>query len=230
MPPIDRSSLRDLWRVLEEDRQRLIEQEIKNISDLFLQESKEVEAALAHGHQAVMQAIHLNGPRWKNLIQNIWVKMGHRYGNVLLDRFQKSWQPFGFIRQAARHARTAANIIVATTKRRVGRLVSEMGDKALDDLNALYTHWSHLRARFITENEVRGGVGSAEEEAARQSRRPIRKTWISMQDELVRDTHQEFDGTSKGLTGEWAPGLRYPRCSSAAPEEILGCRCHLVWT
>jgi hypothetical protein len=226
---VRRSTLPALWKSLEDERQKVIDIETEAFSQLFHAESLAVAAALPDRGR-VLAAIHSFGPRWKATIESLWVRISKQFGSQLFDKLtQKAWNPLGMLKEAARRARTSANAIVATTKRRVGKLLSEVTEAAVDDVDKLYAHWKKVRARFISGNETRAAIGASEENAAKQTRRPLRKTWISMRDAAVRDTHQEYDGTTRHAGGEWAPGLRFPHDPNADVSETAGCRCVVVY-
>ena len=65
------------------------------------------------------------------------------------------------------------------------------------------------------------------------------KTWITMGDNFVRDSHIELDGVE--ISGDadkvpdeyfisgGSPYLRYPKDENGQPEDVINCRCDLVW-
>lgn len=62
------------------------------------------------------------------------------------------------------------------------------------------------------------------------------KTWVTLEDDHVRDSHAEAEagGPIEGPSDEvvnasFANGLRYPRESGAPAEEVINCRCSVIY-
>ena len=53
--------------------------------------------------------------------------------------------------------------------------------------------------------------------------------WVTMADELVRDSHAALHGTAVPVDQEFPNGLMYPGDPSGPPEEVYNCRCTLEW-
>jgi hypothetical protein len=52
--------------------------------------------------------------------------------------------------------------------------------------------------------------------------------WMTMQDDRVRDSHQECHGVKRRLGEPFPNGLLFPGDPSGPPEEVINCRCWLV--
>lgn len=91
------------------------------------------------------------------------------------------------------------------------------------------------RARMIARTESAAAFNFANLETVKDmedSTGPLMKTWVAATDERVRDTHAEIDGTSVPLEDTFKVGdsdLSFPGDPSGSPEEIINCRCTLVY-
>ncbi len=60
----------------------------------------------------------------------------------------------------------------------------------------------------------------------------IRKEWVTMHDEKVRETHDEVDGKKPWINQPFIVGdfpMMYPGDPKGPPQEIINCRCVLVY-
>lgn len=102
-------------------------------------------------------------------------------------------------------------------------------DNTMDNLDDDAYYISEDRATLCSENQV-NGVANAEELYEALDEGYTIKTWRTMEDNKVRDTHQEVDGDTKPINEAFIVGdseLLYPGDDSlgASPEEICNCRC-----
>lgn len=51
------------------------------------------------------------------------------------------------------------------------------------------------------------------------------KTWLTMEDDYVRNTHEEQHGLTLPIDSVFPNGLRYPGDTDGDPSEWIGCRC-----
>lgn len=56
------------------------------------------------------------------------------------------------------------------------------------------------------------------------------KTWITVGDERVRESHEGLDGMTIPIDEPFPNGLMYPCDPSGAPEEVCNCRCWLDYS
>ena len=86
------------------------------------------------------------------------------------------------------------------------------------------------RAKLIAHQEVLGALNSGEYAAAVQSGVMRSKTWMTMADDRVRDSHAALDGKTVDIGQAFPNGLRYPHDPLGAPDEVFGCRCTLSFS
>lgn len=90
------------------------------------------------------------------------------------------------------------------------------------------------RAKLNAENETLTLAEHGEYSWAVKSGK-TKKTWVTMQDDRVRETHVEVDGTTIGIFEDFVVGnsiMGYPRDlrNNPEPEEVVNCRCYLQYS
>ena len=100
-------------------------------------------------------------------------------------------------------------------------------------VTALFGDWAEGRAKTIAQTEVGGVFGWGEQRAMEEAAEvdpSIQKMWLTMRDNVVRDSHDAADGQTVGVnefftvgTCEMMHPLDHMHCSEG--EEIIGCRC-----
>lgn len=205
---------------------------VRSFSRLFAAEYKLVARHVGDVDKA-LEAVDEFGKYWLGALVGLWTRVGDDAGRELYQRFSrhKSWDLTGWASTAAARAREAAKRLVARTKHSVRKLLTDAKEDAGAKLKDLYDGWAKVRGRSLADGEARSAKGEAEEKAAMATRRPLTKTWCTMGDERVRDTHQEFDGTSRAIGEEWDEGLKFPR-DPDCPDlgQIIQCRCWLIYS
>lgn len=86
------------------------------------------------------------------------------------------------------------------------------------------------RALTIARTETVGALNAAEWLAATQNGVMQSKTWITQKDDRVRDTHTAIDEDTIGLYDRFDNGLLYPHELGAPPDEVINCRCTLLFS
>lgn len=86
------------------------------------------------------------------------------------------------------------------------------------------------RARRIARTETVGARNAGEYESAVESGALETKTWITSGDERVRDSHAAQHEMTIALDATFPNGLRYPGEDGAPAEEVVNCRCLLVYS
>ncbi len=86
------------------------------------------------------------------------------------------------------------------------------------------------RAETIARTETLSAVSIGRQEKREDFQKEfpdaqLQKMWVSAQDDRVRDSHQELDGTVVDADAEFKAGLRFPRDPNGAAEEVINCRC-----
>lgn len=91
------------------------------------------------------------------------------------------------------------------------------------------------RARMIARTETAAAFNFANLEVVKEmedSTGPLLKTWVAGTDERVRESHAEADGQQVPLDGTFKVGdseLSFPGDPAGSPEEIINCRCTMVY-
>lgn len=90
------------------------------------------------------------------------------------------------------------------------------------------------RAKLNAENETLTLAEHGEYTWAVKSGK-TKKTWITMQDDRVRESHVEVDGMTIGIFEDFVVGssiMGYPRDlrNNPEPEEVVNCRCYLQYS
>lgn len=140
-------------------------------------------------------------------------------------------------KQLKEYAAQRVTGIMDTTRKQLNEVLS----KAFEEGVAMGEVSSRIQDKFKeidagravtiarTETLTAVSMGRQEKRADWQKEFPDRKLmkmWVSSQDDLVRDSHAEYDGQAVGADEEFAPGLKFPRdpeCEDAS--EVINCRC-----
>ncbi len=129
----------------------------------------------------------------------------------------------------------AARRVAAAIRDRAGQAVSvvrELAVKALD----YAASWRDDATR-IGRTEAIGLFNAARVAAADLEERdtgiPLDKTWLSLHDDRVRDSHRHADRQRVPLAAKFQVGgayLEFPGDPNGPPDEVIGCRCVVVIT
>ncbi len=142
----------------------------------------------------------------------------------------------GFI---ARQALQKATYINDTTKDRLKNEIltgqqNGLGVEAIatNIVNALGGDIAQGRAATIARTETHMAASYATHEQAKDSPNIAQKTWVAVEDDRTRQTHSDADGQTVGINDTFQVGdddLMYPGDSSGSPEEIINCRCAVIY-
>ena len=156
------------------------------------------------------------------------IKVADEIGEVDWDRMRLQLElEFGAVaRQYARDddymknfVRKAADDFIEVTRERTEK----------DGMNSRWT--SDERALPDAANYSNMTVGYEELQQAIDDGY-TKKMWVSQRDGRVRRTHRHADGQTVPIKAYFAVGdsmLLYPTDPDGEPEEIIGCRCHMVF-
>lgn len=111
-------------------------------------------------------------------------------------------------------------------------LSSEVVDATIRNIEDAY-YTSEDRAKYIAENEANTIYNDADFQSAVEEGKTS-KTWVSMEDNRVRETHAEIDGVTIPIGEPFMVGnsmMMFPKDTSldADPEEIVNCRCTVMY-
>lgn len=85
------------------------------------------------------------------------------------------------------------------------------------------------RATVIARTETIGALNESAYVAAQEAGQVAEVEWLTQQDDRVRDTHENQDGWRVPLGSSFPNGCRFPGDPTAPPEEIIQCRCTLLY-
>lgn len=107
-----------------------------------------------------------------------------------------------------------------------GKSIGEVSKAVSDKFEEIDTGRAHTIARTETLTAVSAGREEKRQEWKKEyPDKKLMKMWVSAQDDRVRDSHAEMDGTSTEVDGVFGNGLKYPRDPSGPAEEVINCRC-----
>lgn len=85
------------------------------------------------------------------------------------------------------------------------------------------------RATMIARTETIGALNEGAYVAAQESGLVSEVEWLTQQDNRVRDTHMAQDGQVVPLGRTFLNGCRFPGDPQGQPEEVINCRCTLLY-
>lgn len=129
-----------------------------------------------------------------------------------------------------------ADDITAATARRVRKEIAFGVEKGLST-NDIAENIDDViddfpRAQTIARTEVHSIANYAQQKEAEQSDEDLVRIWGTAEDDNVRPTHAEADGQVRELDEPFDVGdakLNYPGDPSGPAEEIINCRCFLLY-
>lgn len=140
---------------------------------------------------------------------------------------------------AKTRSRTAMARVANTTKKQINRAIEQgikdgdsRDDIAQDIVDRTGGLVGEARARVIADTEVHSAANAGELESIKLLDVPLKKEWMSMNDELVRDDHAEANGEEVSLDDSFEVGsdkLAYPGDPAAPPSQTVNCRCIMVY-
>ncbi len=125
-----------------------------------------------------------------------------------------------------------------TTREGINRLVRrsfEEGwtkDQLRDQINNLYDGWIRSRPDTIARTEAGFVSAKMQDEMIRSGPVPkerLRKIWVTARDDRVRDSHAALEGVNIPYDEFFPNGLEFPRDEHGAAEEVINCRCILMY-
>jgi len=89
-----------------------------------------------------------------------------------------------------------------------------------------------IRARTIAITETHTAAVKSVDAAIASTRIEMEREWVATLDERVRDSHADADGQRTTQDGEFVvngEGLKYPGDPSGSAENIINCRCVVIY-
>ena len=138
------------------------------------------------------------------------------------------------IEQRAKHL---ANYVSGTTSDAItaavqAGLASGLGIKEVATLiesSVFGESMTSTRATMIARTESIGALNAAEHTTAKLSGVVNEKEWLTVGDDRVRESHADQDGETVDLDEPFTNGLMYPGDPEGDAEEVINCRCTLLY-
>lgn len=197
--------------------------------------------------------------RLRDVINDIWVKQGSHFALQTLktlDKIPKKADPKlqvdwweDYFRRYTRE-RTAkilkeimdsqAEIVNVIIDRNIAEGISgglgipEMQRYLRTDLIDSLTEMNKYQAERIARTEVIGASNKGSYSGAKESGLDIKKIWLTSGLDGVRESHLQYEAEDaqtdgRGMDEQYASGLQYPADPDGSPEEIINCRCTIVY-
>lgn len=128
--------------------------------------------------------------------------------------------------------------IAQTSKRKIRKVITDgLGNNDPPDVIARairekITSLAVSRARTIARTETHAAAMTGEMEAVKADGLVETKEWVSSNDQRTRDDHADANGQTVKLNKSFTVGgesLEYPGDPSGPPEQVINCRCILVY-
>jgi hypothetical protein len=230
------------------DRRKLIleHQAADEFATFFRSQLDRVKAAGLGNKAHVDRAIHGGRDALEAVYSKVCLDTAASYGPWVaqhLDVLTKADDAFkdpmvDWLRQ---NAASRVADINATTRERIKNIIADGTDQGLGSdgiaslLDDLYLEAIiPSRSMTIARTEVGNAANWASQHAATEAGVPMRKTWLSMGDEFVRDDHADADGQTVDDDEAFDVGgeqLQWPGDISlgASAGNVINCRCALTW-
>jgi hypothetical protein len=103
-----------------------------------------------------------------------------------------------------------------------------------NDMQDVLTEMNKYQAERIARTEVIGSSNKGSFDAASKSGLDMKKIWLTSGLDGIRESHLRYGAEDEATGGramdeEYASGLQYPSDPDADPEEIINCRCTVVY-
>lgn len=109
----------------------------------------------------------------------------------------------------------------------IDKIALNIADRYTDQSVTIGKAKTIARTEVLTASSI-GKAAAVEGVVEVLGEKNVEKMWISMQDEDVRDSHQELDGMSIPYDEAFKDSLYYPRDLRADAGETINCRCDLL--
>lgn len=211
-----------------------------------LLKSQSIEIAQAYtrgGHAEAEAKIGELGEKWlRVLIPNSTTTI-RDFSNYLLEQLGQKSSKATFSDLTAQYISTrslsAAKELTDTTKKILTQAILSGQEEGLgvnqiakNIREAVGGDMGGRRARTIARTETHAAAGFGMQAQASDVEFPLKKIWVAVEDARTRETHTFVDGTELPLDDYFQVGndqLLYPGDPNGSPEEIINCRCTLIY-
>lgn len=150
---------------------------------------------------------------------------------------------------ASQRSTLKAKAIMDTETEAINRIISKVIDKSIAEglsvpntrklmkeyLKDKLIKIENYQAERIARTEVNGASNTGSFEAVRESgAENVNKRWLASGLPNMRDSHIQFENEDNNTNGramdeEYAPGLQFPGDENGEAEEVINCRCTLIY-
>ncbi len=105
-------------------------------------------------------------------------------------------------------------------------------DKIARNIRAAAPSISRTRASIIARTETHAGANVGAFAGADSIGVPMKKIWITTEDDRTRESHAAADGQEIDMDGMFTVGsdsMKFPGDASASPENVINCRCAAIY-
>ncbi len=187
-------------------------------------------------------------------LQDLWSKVGGKFASDTVRRLKPlrksledpeldSWEG-GFRAYMAERSKKITKQILTTQAETLNTIIDRLVSEAYQTGESIATISGKLKEQFesemvtiqryeaerIARTEVIGASNKGSFDGALSTGLPIQKGWSTSGLSGIRDTHLMYEGRGwVSMDHEFAPGLKHPGDPSGAPEEIINCRCSIIY-
>lgn len=224
-------------------------QEISMARDFYKilnnQAKKAATAFSAEGHPGAEKVIDETGDLIIRTLVAHYATTIRRFANFTSDYLGGKKADFQSLVQSfiAKEAIKKVKYINDTTKEKLRSIISTGNTQGLgvekiasNIVSDMGSEFAKSRARTIARTETHMAAGFASNAQASQVDFKTVKTWVATEDERTRTTHGSppdgVDGTTIDSDDAFEVGnswLYYPGDPGGAPEEVINCRCAVVY-
>lgn len=129
--------------------------------------------------------------------------------------------------------------IVDTTRDQISKVIAEGFEQNVTAaeigtrIAEKFAEISIGRALTIARTETLTAVSQGQELKQQEWKsefpgKPLKKMWVSAQDDSVRDSHADLDGEAVDVDDDFSNGLKFPRDPNGEASEVINCRCSTI--
>lgn len=196
-------------------------------------------ARMTTAHNASEMIVH-HKIRLYGILYRAYKRTFSVFGRRLLEKYNQEIldtkmlaQDAAAQRYAQRWAKIKSEQLGETTWKKIRTVIDDEGSTrdVEDAIRSDLEGDAEVRARTIARTETHGASQDSQFEVA-QSIGLNNKRWIATNDGRTRETHVEADGQEQDMHDPFTVGedeLMYPGDPDGVPEEVINCRCIVVF-
>ena len=245
------------WKSMEEQRQEWEDRLAPELLEFFEEESEKVISAFEEGGEEAVRELlqEEEQEEMESILLSLAISVSEHFGEQEVERLEEEDiddpEDIDFdltedeIEEIEEYVHEQSRKIQDTTQEAIVGIIAEglrdnlSNDEIADNIDEQYNKWTTTdedrdkpRYRSITETEVHTnqerGILSGGMAVVSASNVNLEKTWITMQDDRVRENHVVLHNETVGQNETFSNGLRFPGDPDGSPEQIINCRCDLL--